>query len=333
MALRARATLIAAVLSVIALDAAAQTPSSRGALPDSPTPSPAASTAPPAPAPAPAPPPSAPPPATPAPTGAPPPPSSAPPPSAYGYPAYPPSYPPPSAYYPQGYYPPPAGYGYGYPAYGYEQPKPPKPKYPEDAAAQTTPYVDLVAGGIALDQRFDQFLAVGVQGGLYLGGRVRIAVRGLLLSEQSGDDVDAYQEDLLASGYSPVDSDKAALIYGASLGGAPVVRPNFVFAPGISVMRSDVADYGWFLGLSAPFEWVTDDGMRIGFEAMIGRAFGGTVHTKCLFTSTSCTTGQERDVTRPSGTGFYAAFQIGYGFNHPPPKSANSAGARAPNDG
>jgi hypothetical protein len=326
------AGLCGAVFVFSALQSGAQTPpSSKGSLPD-----PAAPTQPWPPPSAPPPPPPAPPataPPAPAPTTTAPPPTGAaptqppPPPGASPYPyAYPPpypGYPPPGAYYPPpGAYYPPQPYGAVPYPYGYEQPPKPKPQYPEDAAAQTSPFIDLLAGGIALDQRYDQFLAVGGQAGLYLGARVRLAIRGLMLSDKSGDDVDAYP--LLSSGYSPVESDKANFIYGASLGAAPVVRPNFLFAPGVSFMRSDVSDYGSFVGLSVPFEWVGDEGMRIGFEVVLGRAFGGSVHSRCTYSSTKCTLGDERDEDRPAGTGFYAAFQIGWGFNHPPPKTAES---------
>src|SRR5262245_21817409 len=217
--------LAASVFLLVASPILAQ---STGALPDPAKPAqpwPSAS-APPPPAPSPStpPPPPAPPSSAPPPTGAVPT-QPPPPPGAYGYPPYPPPYPPPvypspGAYYPPGYYQPPPYGGTPYP-YGYDQPKP-KPKYPDDAAVQTSPYFDLVAGGIALDQRYDQFLAVGLQAGIYLASRVRLAARGLLLTEKSGDNADSYG--LIDSGYSPDDSERASFIYGASLGVAPILR-------------------------------------------------------------------------------------------------------------
>ena len=197
----------------------------------------------------------------------------------------PPSSVPPQPAPPPGYYPPPPGYvypppGYSYPPPGYYYPPPPsyaewaqpaqrKPQYPDDAAGQTSPYLDLLAGGIVLDNRFEHLMAIGVQGGAYLATRVRITARVLMFTSGPDDnyarDYNYYDSTPFPSGFSPVASDKPVLLYGASLGAAPVVRRNFVFAPGLAFMRSNVADYGSFLELSMPFEWVTDDGARFGF--------------------------------------------------------------------
>jgi hypothetical protein len=97
---------------------------------------------------------------------------------------------------------------------------------------------------------------------------------------------------------------------------AAIVRPSFVFSPGIALLRADVEDYGTFLGLSLPFEWVTNEGIRLGFEVDIGRAFGGEVHSRCG--TPPCNAGPESSIDRPSRQAFYAHFQFGWGFNHPP---------------
>ena len=137
---------------------------------------------------------------------------------------------------------------------------------------------------------------------------------------QPGDDLEGYSgEDALPSGYLGVAADEPSFVYGASVGAAPVVRRNFVFAPGLAFMRSDVADYGTFVGLSLPFDWVTDDGARFGFEIDVGRAFGGNVTGRCEYSP--CSIGSEQTLDRPSGPAFYGAFEFGWGFNHPPAKN------------
>ncbi|MCC6902047.1 MAG: hypothetical protein IT377_23960 [Polyangiaceae bacterium] len=281
---------------------------------------PASSTPPVAPAPAPS---AA--PATPAPqTGQPPP----------GYP--PPGYPPPGYPPPSGYeqYPPPS-YGYGYPPPGYYYPPPgygwgpaarPKPQYPDDAAGQTTPFIDLLVAGVAADKRYDHIFTVGVQGGAYLGSRFRLVVRALLFTSEPDDDMayaSSYDEDSsLPSGYVGVASDRPSVLVGAAAGVGAVVRRNFVFAPGLAFHTTNVGDYGSLLALSMPFEWVTDDGTRFGFEIDIGRGFGGKVTGRCELAS--CTEGTEDEFDRPAAPAFFAAFQLGWGFNHPPAKYPES---------
>lgn len=86
--------------------------------------------------------------------------------------------------------------------------------------------------------------------------------------------------------------------------------------------RANVSDYGSMLTLSMPFEWVTDDGTRFGFEVDIGRAFGGKITARCEFDP--CTPGDEQELDRPAAPAFFAAFQLGWGFNHPPAKYPES---------
>lgn len=243
-----------------------------------------------------------------APTPAPPTPAEATP-----YPAQPPYYAP---------YPPQQGYGYppgyAYPPPVYYAPERPRPRYPDDAAAQASPFFELLVGGVGWDKRFSQFFNVGMQAGLYLGGRVRVTVRGLLLTSEPNDDGE-YTDRVLTDGFVTEPSDSPSFLYGASLGFAGIARRNFVFSPGIAGWRSDVSDYGSFLGLSLPFEWVTDEGARFGFEFDVGRAFGGTSTAVCEF-SGSCTIGTTQEMDRDSGTAIYGAFQFGWGLNHPEPK-------------
>lgn len=255
-------------------------------------------------------------------------------------PTAPPPAPPP---YP-GYAPPaqlPPGYGYGYPPPGYAYPPPyyyypppgwgappsPRPTYPEDAAGQTTPYLDLLMAGVAVDKRYDSILTVGVQGGVYLASRVRVVARVLMFTTEPEDDLqnDYFGEGVLPTGCEAVGSDPPALLFGGAIGVAPVVRRNFVFAPGIGFHTTNVGDYGSLVTLAMPFEWVTDEGTRFGFEIDVGRAFGGRVTGRC-FGGSSCSAGEEQEFDRPAAPAFFAAFQLGWGFNHPPAKMPQSSG-------
>ena len=105
------------------------------------------------------------------------------------------------------------------------------------------------------------------------------------------------------------------MLYGATLGAVATSSENFVFAPGLVFVRSDVSDYGTMLGVSMPFEWVTSRGMRFGLELDLGRAFGGTVHNQtCVNDFTACTT---TDSDRNAGRAFALRFNMGFGFNRP----------------
>ena len=103
----------------------------------------------------------------------------------------------------------------------------------------------------------------------------------------------------------------ATLLYGATLGAIATSSENFVFAPGLVFVRSDVSDYGSMLGISMPFEWVTARGMRFGLELDLGRSFGGTVRNRTCV-SQVCTEGE---MDRPAGRAFALRFQMGFGFN------------------
>lgn len=253
-----------------------------------------------------------------------------------GQPQYPPGYYPqpgaPPAYgpYPVGGHPAYPAYppGYGPPGYGPQPapaPRQPKAHYPDDAATQTSPFLDLLVAGIAQDKRFDHLFNVGMQTGAYLGGRVRVAARFIMLTSEPEDDLahssSSFGDDDLPDGFAALASDAPIIVYGGSLGFSVVARRSFAFSPGVIVSRTDKSDYGTFLGMSAPFEWVTDDGARFGFEVGFGRGFGGEVRGRCesFGTVTPCDPGEERKFDRPSGGAFYAHFQFGWGFNHPEP--------------
>jgi hypothetical protein len=186
--------------------------------------------------------------------------------------------------------------------------------------------LDLLVAGIAQDKRFDHLFNVGMQTGAYLAGRLRVAARFIMLTSEPDDDLAQssapFENDDLPDGFVVQASDAPIIVYGGSLGFSVVARRSFAFSPGVIVSRTDKADFGTFLGMSAPFEWVTDDGARFGFEVGFGRGFGGEVRGRCEdlgFSQPPCDVGEERKFDRPSGGAFYAHFQFGWGFNHPEP--------------
>lgn len=230
---------------------------------------------------------------------------SAPPP---GYRSPPPGY----AYPPPGYgYPPP---GYGYPPSGYETAPPPKPKpkRPPHDAASRSPFFDALAGAVVEGNRFDDFLLTGGEAGLFVADRLRLSARLLTFLSQNSD---SYPSGALSSGYEPVDSKPPSILWGGSAGFAVVSASGFLLSPGILFMRTDVSDYGSFLGVNVPLEWVYRSGFRIGFEIALGRSFGGTVIQECYtYYGSACTQGTKNEISRDAGSGFYAAFEIGWGI-------------------
>jgi hypothetical protein len=179
--------------------------------------------------------------------------------------------------------------------------------------------MDVTLNGTWLEDRYGDPFVVGVQGGAYLGEVVRVAIRLEMPTENARDEYSSYDSGGQASaggGFtftSPLRSKAPTLLYGAALGVVATSSENFVFAPGLVFMRSDVSDYGSMLGISMPFEWVTSHGMRFGLELDLGRAFGGTVHNQTCPSVGGCTTS---DADRPPGRAFALRFQMGFGFNH-----------------
>ena len=249
----------------------------------------------------------------------------------------PPPYPPPL--YPAPVHPPPPGAPAGYGAYpgAYRQypygsaqyprsdrfvrPRRLKPRYPDDAAVRTTPFFDVLASVVNWEKRLDHFLIIGLQGGAFVG-RARLAGFVGLFSSDTSDD---YRQDSnfdFDDGFTPVDSDPAAVLFGGSLGYALASSRNFVLAPGLKLVATDESDYGAFVGVAAPFEWVPDSGIRIGFEIAVGRAFGGEYEGRCdasFGPAPSCSAGEVRAFNREAAAGFYSHFQIGWGFDRPKP--------------
>lgn len=282
-------------------------PSPPGAAPAAPAPSAPAPSAPVPGAPAPTAPAPYPPPGTPG--AAPPPPY--PPPAETTPGAAPPQYPYP---YPYPYPPPPSA-----PPPAAEAPpkpeQPPKPRYelPEGAAVQSSPFFDATVSLVALEDRITDPIVFGLALGGYIAKAVRIV--GRLEMPTTSDRSDEYIEDR-PPGFEPRSKDDVTFIYGGALGVVVAHTPKFVFAPGVSFLRTDIGEFGNMVGVSLPFEWTNRHGMRFGFELDVGRVLGGSVELECV--TSQCTPGQRTTLDRPDGRAVALRFNMGFGFNHPP---------------
>jgi hypothetical protein len=243
------------------------------------------------------------------------PPPSYPPPYYYPPPGYPPPGYPPQGYPPQSY-PPPGSAPYAYPP-PESKPRRPPEKLPEDLAARTTPFIDAMVAAGGLEDRFSHAFDIGVQAGTFVAARLRIAARLIAFTSSPEDSIESPAFSL--DEFAPTKSDSPSVMYGGAVGLAALSRPKLVISPSIVFLRSDVKDYGSFIGIGVPFEWVMVKGPRIGFEIDLGRAFGGSVIERCqnLGVPQSCVPGEERRVDRDAGTAILLHFQIGWGLLRP----------------
>jgi hypothetical protein len=90
-------------------------------------------------------------------------------------------------------------------------------------------------------------------------------------------------------------------------------------SPGLMLARTDVGDYGTMLGVSLPFDWVMNSGLRLGLEGGFGRAFGGQRAVSCSTPGAADCNQRPRFEDRDAGLALWLQFQIGFGFNHPAP--------------
>ena len=186
----------------------------------------------------------------------------------------------------------------------------------------------MLVGGQSFSKRFMSFFNVGLQVGTFFVGRVRIAGRVLMFPADPDDEYgsDTSFDSFISNGFFPIDSEPPSFLFGGSAGGVLARTANFALSLSAVALTTDQADdYGWFLGVGLPFDWVTDSGLRVGFEVTIGRAIGGTVNAMCQNNFSpqppgTCEVGEIRAFDREDGAGFYSHFHLGWGFNRPQPK-------------
>jgi hypothetical protein len=74
----------------------------------------------------------------------------------------------------------------------------------------------------------------------------------------------------------------------------------------VSLVRTDVEDYGSVILVALPFEWTTQRNLRVGFEIGYGQAMGGHERKICV---PNCGT---RNIERVSSNGVIAQFSMGW---------------------
>lgn len=176
------------------------------------------------------------------------------------------------------------------------------------------PYFDLEYGGLQMDNRYESFGVVWAHVGAFPHKRLhltaRVGVPQADMHQHEGQDPPA--------GFSrePEDDEEFPGIFG-NLGVGYVFTPSgsFIFAPSITLLLSDKSDYGYGAGVMVPFVWVSRRGFRVGFEASVMRAFGGSVRYTCTSSAPSgpCDLGEVREFNRDAGSGFSLGFLVGYG--------------------
>lgn len=180
----------------------------------------------------------------------------------------------------------------------------------EEFLRRASPWVDFSLTSFYLDERVGNFLNLGVQAGVYAFGRLRLSLRLVTPLEQVDDGgVTRDYPNLGQSSSQEIASRSLSLLYGASVGVVVTNSKSFVFGPSLTLLRTDVEDYGSSLGLGMPFEWTTKNNLRVGFEPMLGHAFGGSVREQCLSGTKSCGLSRRE---RPGGTAVLFQFSMGW---------------------
>ena len=143
-----------------------------------------------------------------------------------------------------------------------------RPKKP--AGPPVTERGPFVAGALDVTFVSDRYTlsALGVTGGTYVGGRLRLA--GLV-----GVPID-FDSSAMGMGL-----EDPRVLFGGSLGVALVRRPSFALSLSADVSTTDSRDLGWNLGIGLPLEWVTRRGFRVGFTPSLLRNVGGVGISTC----------------------------------------------------
>jgi hypothetical protein len=187
--------------------------------------------------------------------------------------------------------------------------------------------LDVLVGGALLNRRFDTGFAPGVEFGGFIGERFRLAIRAQSPLTDPKDRFEADTDQPLGDGFEPAPSDDITLIFGASAGIAAVATGGFVLSPSVTVLRTDVSDYGTAVGFGLPVMWVARSGMRVGMDMGVMYGIGGKVIGNCFAPApagqgATCTLGETQEFDRDNAAGFYAGFRIGWGLSEPEPLSS-----------
>jgi hypothetical protein len=187
---------------------------------------------------------------------------------------------------------------------------------PNDWVLGATPWIDFALTSFWMNERADNFLNLSVQVGGYFLERLRLSVRLVAPLEEAADQYNEYDSSSFpSSSYERIQSRALSLLYGVSAGLILSNSRTFLFAPGLTMWRADVNDYGTSAALSLPFEWTTRRRLRVGFELALGHSFGGSQDRTCRPApgfATGCVPGR---VDRPGGTAVLLQYQMGWALS------------------
>jgi hypothetical protein len=150
------------------------------------------------------------------------------------------------------------------------------------------PFFDSLVGTLVMPGRIGTPFVPGLQAGAVYAGRLRFSARLLATLDNASDDASKWEDDVCLADWERDDyhvelreSDPAELVWGATAGLRLGSARGFSLSPSAVFMHVAASDYGYFLGIGLPFEWVLGPGMRVGFETDLGRAFGGHATLSC----------------------------------------------------
>jgi hypothetical protein len=188
---------------------------------------------------------------------------------------------------------------------------------PKDFVLSASPWIDFALTSFWMDERTDNFLNLGVQVGGYFVERIRLSARLVAPLEEASDSHTDYDSQAFSptTGSENVDSRSVAVLYGLTFGLILSNSKSFLFAPGLSIWRTDVGDYGTTGALSLPFEWTTHRRLRVGFELALGHSFGGEIQRACTAFASTASTCKRDTIERQGGTAVLFQYQMGWALS------------------
>jgi hypothetical protein len=189
---------------------------------------------------------------------------------------------------------------------------------PPDFVLHATPWVDFALTSFWMGDRTDNFLNLAVQAGGYLFERLRLSGRLIVPLEEASDqfnELDSFSSSSSTTTYEHLPSRSVSVLYGVSAGLILSSSRTFLFAPGLTIWRTDVNDYGTTGALTLPFEWTTSRRLRVGFELALGHSFGGYQERSCrVFTTAGSSCGTD-EVSRPGSTAVLLQYHMGWALS------------------
>jgi len=181
----------------------------------------------------------------------------------------------------------------------------------EQFLQRASPWVDFTLTSFWQDQRFGNFLNLGVQVGGYFFEQLRLSARLITPLETVTDGASGYRGQI-SGGTVRYDSRSISMLYSVSAGLVIKNSRSFVFGPSFVFQRSDVSAYGSAIELAMPFEWTTAKNLRVGFELALGHAFGGRIAAQCYTAASPPASCGTKYFDRASGTVFLLQFNMGW---------------------